>query len=83
MKAGEVRVGALRDVEHLGTAEAGHLGDKILFIYSEYHSYLKPLHSRVAVEETCVGKINRITFFQDLCHQFCPLWVPQKVIFGL
>ena len=34
MKAGEVGVGALRDVEHLGTAEAGHLGDKILFIQS-------------------------------------------------
>ena len=34
MKAGEVRDGTLRDVEHLGTAEAGHLEDKILFIQS-------------------------------------------------
>ena len=35
MKAGEVRVGTLLGVEHLGTAEAGHLGDEILFTQSK------------------------------------------------
>ena len=49
MKAGEVRVGALRDVEHLGTAEAGHLRDRILFIQSR----ISDLPEALAFEGGC------------------------------
>ena len=49
VKAGEVGVGALRDVEHLGTAEAGHLEDKILFIKSR----ISQLPEALAFEGGC------------------------------
>ena len=49
MKAGEVGVGALLGVEHLGTAEAGHLGDEILFTQSK----ISLLPVALAFEDGC------------------------------
>ena len=49
VKAGEVRVGTLLGVEHLGTAEAGHLGDRILFIRSR----ISQLPEALAFEGGC------------------------------
>ena len=74
MKAGEVGVGALRDIEHLGTAEAGHLRDRILFIKSR----ISELPEALAFE----GGYRRNLRWQSIALLFSKISAISFVFFG-
>ena len=45
-------------------------------------TYLEAFHSRMTVEESCLGKLKRSGLLKDLLHQLCLLQVTQEIFLG-
>ena len=70
MEIGEVRAGAVFAIQNTATAEAGHLGGLGYRFKTTFKGkkHLKPSHSWVAVEESCLSKVVGGGLIYDVQH---------------